>query len=106
MEQAIFDVPSMYADHHVLVVRELVSKLEGVEDIYASAAFKKVLVRYDPEAVQPAEISRVLTDAGYTEEMQVPVQGRLAEEAWKQGESRMTQTYQADLDMSGEFRKY
>lgn len=106
MNQAIFDVPSMYADHHVLVVRELLTGLDGVGDVYASSAFKQVMVQYDPAAIQSEDIAGVLDQAGYTQEMAVEVQGKLAEDSWKNGTSRRTQTYQADLVMSGEHRKY
>ena len=106
MEKVIVDVPSMYADHHVLVVRELLTGLDGVEQVHASSAFKQVLVQYDPAVIQPDSITDVLAEAGYTGEMQVPVQGKQAEDAWKQGTFRMTQTYQADLVMSGEHRMY
>jgi len=106
MEKVIVDVPSMYADHHVLVVRELLTGLDGVESVYASAAFKQVLVQYDPAAVQAEAITGVLSEAGYTKEIQMPVQGKLTDAAWRRGTFRMTQTCQADLDMSGEFRKY
>ncbi len=60
MDQAIFDVPSMYADHHVLVVRELLTGLDGVGDVYASSAFKQVMVQYDPAAIQSEDIAGVL----------------------------------------------
>lgn len=106
MNKAIFDVPSMYADHHVLVVRELLTELDGVADVYASSAFKQVMVQFDPAAIQPEAIATALDQAGYTQEMPVEVQGKLAEDSWKTGAFRRTQTYQADLVMSGEFRKY
>jgi copper chaperone CopZ len=106
MEKVIVDVPSMYADHHVLTVRKLLTELNGVEDVYASSAFKQVLVKYDPAVIAPEAVAEVLREAGYTEEMVVPVQGKLAEESWKKGPFRMTKTYPADLAMSGEFRKY
>lgn len=106
MEKVIVDVPSMYADHHVLVVRDLLNALEGVKEVYASSAFKQVLVNYDPAAVQADAIVDALKQAGYTEDMKTPVQGKLPDEVWKQGSFRMTQTYQADLVMSGEFRRY
>lgn len=106
MAKTIIDVPSMYADHHVLVVRDLLLGLSGVEDVYVSSAFKQVLVKYDPAAAKPEAISKVLEEAGYTQEMETPVQGKLSEDVWKQGSFRMTKTYQADLEMSGEFRKY
>lgn len=104
--KVIVDVPSMYADHHVLIVRDMLSKMDGVEDVYASSAFRQVMVQFDPSIVQSEAIIEKLTDAGYTGEMNVPVQEKLAEDAWKNGNFRMTQTYQADREMSGEFRKY
>jgi len=106
MEKLIVDVPSMYADHHVLIVREMLTSMEGVAEVYASSAFKQVLVQYDPNVIQPDAITGALTEAGYTQEMQVPVQGKLAEDTWKQGKFRMTQTYQGDLVMSGKHRNY
>lgn len=106
MDKVIIDVPSMYADHHVLAVRNLLTGLDGVEDVYASSAFKQVLVRYDPAAVRAEAITQVLADAGYTQEMEMPVQGKVAEDVWKFGHFRRTSTYPADITMSGEFRKY
>ena len=106
MEKVIVDVPSMYADHHVLTARKLLTELNGVEDVYASSAFKQVLVTYDPAVIAPEAVTEVLRKAGYTQEMVVPVQDKLAEESWKKGPFRMTRTYAADLTMSGEFRKY
>jgi hypothetical protein len=65
-----------------------------------------VLVQFDPAIAQAEAITKALTDAGYTQEMEMPVQGKVAEDAWKFGNSRRTSTYPADLAMSGEFRKY
>jgi copper chaperone CopZ len=106
MDKVIIDVPSMYADHHVLTVRKLLTGLDGVQDVYASSAFRQVLVQFDPAIAQAEAITKVLTDAGYTQEMEMPVQGKVAEDVWKFGNSRRTSTYLADLAMSGEFRKY
>jgi copper chaperone CopZ len=106
MEKVIINVPSMYADHHVMVVRDMLVKMDGVKDVYASSAFRQVLVHFDPSAVQKEAIIEKITQAGYTQEMIVPVQEKLAEDAWKSGTFRRTQTYQADREMSGEFRKY
>ena len=106
MEKVIIDVPAMYADHHVLAVRKLLTQLDGIGDVYASSAFKQVLVQYDPAAIAPEAVTQALQEAGYTEEMPMPVQEKLAEDSWKNGSFRMTKTYLADLTMSGEFRKY
>jgi len=48
MENALFTVPSMYADHHVIAVREVLLAMPGVEDVSASAAWQQVQVVYDP----------------------------------------------------------
>ena len=106
MEKMIVQVPSMYADHHVLKVRELLLALDGVGDLHASSAFHQVLVHYDPAKIQPEAITAALDEVGYTKEMQMPVQEVLPEDAWRQGSFRMTKTYEADRQMSGEFRKY
>jgi copper chaperone CopZ len=104
MAKLIVDVPSMYGDHHVLVVRNLLTAKDGVTDVYASSAFRQVLVHYEPDQIQPEAISALLEDAGYTHEMDIAVQGVQAEDAWKQGSFRMTQTHKADRVMSGEQR--
>lgn len=106
MAKVIVDVPSMYADHHVLVVRDLLTGQDGVSDVYASSAFRQVLVHYEPDVIQPEAISTLLEEAGYTQDMEVAVQGIQAEDAWKQGAFRMTQTHPADRVMSGEHRNY
>jgi len=33
MENVLFDVPSMYADHHVIAVRQALLALAGIEDV-------------------------------------------------------------------------
>ncbi|MEN8098075.1 MAG: heavy-metal-associated domain-containing protein [Chloroflexota bacterium] len=104
MEKMNIKVPSMYADHHVLVVRDLLSQLDGVEQVYASSAFHEVVVKYDPAKIDGSKIAGVLDEAGYTKPLQVQVQGKTAEDAWKQGQFRRTQTYAADREMSSEFR--
>jgi copper chaperone CopZ len=106
MEKVIIDVPSMYADHHVLTVRKVLTALDGIQEVYASSAFGQVLVKYDPERVQAETITKALTDAGYTQALEMPVQDKVAEDVWKFGNSRRTSTYPADVAMSGEFRKY
>lgn len=65
MEKAHFDVPAMYGDHHVTAVRELLLALPGVDDVYASAGFRQVLVKHDPEVTTSAAIEQALADHGY-----------------------------------------
>ena len=65
MEKVTFSLPAMWADHHVLAVREALSRVTGVEEVLASAMYKDVLVKYDPASVNPEALKGVLAEAGY-----------------------------------------
>jgi len=65
MENALFTVPSMYADHHVIVVREALLATPGVEEVWASSAWQQVQVTYDPDTLPLDAIGGVLEQAGY-----------------------------------------
>jgi copper chaperone CopZ len=101
----------MWADHHVLKVRDALLTLEGVQDVYASAAWKQVLISYDPAKTDQAAIEEALTKAGYpVGEGEAPVLTQPTklrrDPQWEVLGSRMTETSQIDLEMSGEFRRY
>jgi copper chaperone CopZ len=100
----------MYADHHVLEVRDALLQLDGVEEVYASSAFKRVAVGYDPERVAPAGVAKALEAAGYApgEEWELPKipEGKEDSSAWFQTIRRVTSTNLADLEASGDFRRY
>ena len=111
MQTATLDVPALWADHHVLRVRDVLVPIDGVEDVYASSAWKQVLVKYDEAKVDRPAIEKALADAGY------PVGGPGADvlvqpgvvqrdPQWEVLGARETTTNQADLEMSGEFRRY
>ena len=53
MEKVTFTVPSMWADHHVLNVRQALGQVSGVQDVLASALYKDVVIQYDPSVVKP-----------------------------------------------------
>jgi copper chaperone CopZ len=111
MEKVVLEVPTLWADHHVLKVRDALAKLEGVDDMYVSSAWKQVLVSYDAAKTTPAAIEKALADAGYpVGEGELPVLAlpgtRLRDPQWAVLGLRMTETNQADLEMSGEFRRY
>jgi copper chaperone CopZ len=110
MEQVLFQVPKMYADHHVLVVREVLLKAPGVEDVYASAAFKRVLVSFDPEVGSQEALLEVLTEAGYGPDECIlcdpVVPGKEDGSFWHTLRPRDTETNPLDVEMSGDFRKY
>lgn len=111
MEKVVLDLPTLWADHHVLKVREALLSLEGVRSVYASSAWKQVLVEYDSAKVDRSVIEKRLAEAGYPVgqgEPPVLVQPtpRRRDPQWAELPVRTTQTNQADIDMSGEFRKY
>jgi len=111
MAKATFELPSLWADHHVLKVREALFGLEGVEDVYASSAWKQVLVVYDEKKVECPAIEKALAEAGYpVGEGETPLLVQPADKRrdpqWEVLGFRLTETNRADLEMSGEFRKY
>jgi copper chaperone CopZ len=110
MERLILSAPAMYADHHVLAVRGKLLALAGIEEIYASSAWQTVIVSYDPEKLDQAQIETTMAEAGYGPESATPILAewgeRFQDPAWKALGARVTQTNEADLRMSGEFRRY
>lgn len=111
LERVVLDVPTMWADHHVLKVRAVLMGLKGVRDVYASSAWKQVLISFDPSQITRAAIEQALADAGYpvgTGEVPILVQhdGKRRDPKWEVLGARVAQTNRADIEMSGEFRKY
>jgi len=74
MEKLTVDLPTLYGDHHVLEVRRILLEIPGVEDVYASSAFRLVDVTYDPAKTNGTQITARLEEAGYGGEMPVPVE--------------------------------
>jgi copper chaperone CopZ len=74
METKLFEVPALYADHHVTEVRRILLELDGVIDVYASSAFQIVEVKYDETKVNDLEIAVKLDDAGYLGEWTPPIE--------------------------------
>ena len=111
MEKVVLDVPTLWADHHVLRVRDALTSLTGVEDVYASSAWKQVLVTYDGAKTDRTAIEKALVEAGYPiggGELPVLVQPtrNRKDPQWREAWLRMRETNRADLEMSGEFRRY
>jgi len=110
MEKSAFVVPKMYADHHVLAVREALAKISGVQDVHASSAFKRVVVAYDPAATSAEAVQAALEEAGYGPDDCIacpPVLSRKEDGSlWHNLRPRVTETNRLDLEMSGDFRKY
>jgi copper chaperone CopZ len=113
MEELILGMPAMYADHHVLAVRNALFALPGVDDVQASSAFKTVRICFDPARTPARALVKALAEAGYApagfEEAAngaVPVSNGKKDPAWAALAMRTVETHPADLAMSGEFRKY
>ena len=110
MASVTLNAPAVFADHHVLQARTALFALEGVDDVYASSAWQAVIVSYNPDQVDLPAIEDALAKAGYPPDKTTPIlaQSGVQEQdpAWHQLGVRATQTNEADLKMSGEFRRY
>lgn len=109
-EKTVIQVPKMYADHHVEIVRDVLLKLNGVEDVVASSGAQRVVVRYDAQHLTADAISDALRSAGYApgEQPTLPQvpEGKEDTSCWFRVIQRVTNTNIKDLEMSGDFRKY
>jgi copper chaperone CopZ len=111
MEKLQLSIPSMWADHHVLNVRDVLVHLDGVGSVYASSAWKQALVVFDPAKTNSAALELALAQAGYpVEDGQIPVMTapgeHMRDPKWELLGARVTRTNRADVEMSGEFRRY
>lgn len=61
----VFDVPRIHCDGCERTVRGAVSALPGVGKVEPSHVTKRVLVEFDPTAVDEAQIREALRAAGY-----------------------------------------
>jgi copper chaperone CopZ len=109
MEKTVLTVPRLWADHHVLKVHEVLAALDGIQDIYASSAWKKVVIKYDPDKLQEPAIVEALAGAGYDVDEAMDLEGeRLStgDPGWEELSVRVTRTNMRDLELSGDFRRY
>lgn len=109
MNQLILEMPTMYADHHVLKVKNALEGLDGIEETYASSAWKKLMISYEEKTIKPAEIEEALSKAGYPPgEGETPILVEVSsikrDPQWAKLDSRVTETNQADLKISGQSR--
>ncbi len=109
MEQITLTIPALWADHHVTSVKRLLSPISGVENVFASSAFKQVMVEFDASKTSQAALVKALSDAGYapgTEAVVAESPFATPDPAWEKLGQRVTTTNPIDLQLSGEFRKY
>jgi copper chaperone CopZ len=105
MEKLQFNLPDMWADHHVLKVRTVLDAMDGVQDVIASSAFRMVVLSYDPALTSAGAIWAALEDAGYPVStdgsgvmtQQVPVQDGKRDPAWTRLGMRQMKTDERDL---------
>lgn len=72
MERLSLDLPSLYGDHHVLEVRQILLDLPGTDEVYASSCFHVVDITYDPAKLDEDTIRNRLEGAGYLSDLQTP----------------------------------
>jgi copper chaperone CopZ len=110
MEKVTFSLPALWADHHTLAVRQALGSVDGVKEVIASALYKDVLVKYEPDKVSAEDIAGALTNAGYkiNHTPSLPGYPERIDDAsdWFQFQERVTETDMRDLIMSGEHRMY
>jgi copper chaperone CopZ len=105
MEKLQFNLPDMWADHHVLRVRTVLGAMDGVQDVVASSAFRMVVLSYDPAATSAGAIWAALEDAGYAVATDgtgvlaegIPVPAGHSDPAWVRLGMRQTKTDERDL---------
>jgi copper chaperone CopZ len=110
MDKVTFSIPAMWADHHVLDVRQALGQVSGVEEVLASAMYKDVLIKYDPATTTPEILAGALSQAGFrvAEAPEFPAHPERIDDSsdWFQFQERVTETDMRDLIMSGDHRKY
>ena len=107
MEELTLAVPDMWADHHVLAVRELLLQDTGVAQVVASARDMVVCVAYDPSLTNAEQLSTRLAAAGYAPGERAAQEAPPTNKpAWATAGIRVTATDPIDLVMSGDHRKY
>jgi copper chaperone CopZ len=107
MEELTLAVPGMWADHHVLAVRDLLREDDAVASTTASALERTVRIEFDASRTDPQRITALLTEGGYAcGEPEQTADPPTDKPAWATAGVRVTTTNAVDLAMSGDHRKY
>lgn len=78
MKTITITLPAMYGDHHVQEVRRILLEQSGVEDVYASSAFRAAEVTFEPGKISPEALETALGNAGYLGELPIPQESSIA----------------------------
>jgi len=107
MEELTLAVPGMWADHHVLAVRDLLREDDAVTLTAASSLERTVRIEYDEARTDPQRLTDLLTKGGYACGAPDEAAGPPTDKpAWATAGVRVTTTNAVDLTMSGDHRKY
>ena len=91
MQTVILEAPALYGDHHVSEVRRILLEIPGVQDVYASSAFRIIEVSFEPDKVKTETINEKLESAGYLGEMPIAAETGIAVEK-KEGDGTFRHT--------------
>jgi len=94
MKKHTLEVPALYGDHHVLEIRRILTEIPGVQEVYASSSFQVVEVSFDESSTTEEEITNKLEEAGYLEELMVPVEIGAIQEDDRKPFFRHTEVYE------------
>jgi copper chaperone CopZ len=107
VEEVTFTVPDLWADHHVLKVRDALAALDGLDLVEASAKDRSLTLLIDPARLDAARVAEHLAAAGYPPgEPEAAHDAPHAKPEWAGAGIRVTRTNPVDLTMSGDHRKY
>ncbi len=74
MKNKTIELPTMYGDHHVLAVREILQTLPGITHIYASSSFHMLEIEYDETQLTLDQVEAALDKAGYLGTLPIPTE--------------------------------
>lgn len=69
MKKITFETPRLYGDHHVTEVRRILLEMPGVQEVYASSAFRVIEATFEPARVTTEQLRSRLEEAGYLGDM-------------------------------------
>lgn len=74
MASLSLDLPAMFGDHHVMEVRRILLDFDGVNEVYASSAFRALEVDYNSKRVTKKELTEALEKAGYLRDFSIAME--------------------------------
>ncbi len=72
MERLVMNIPALYGDHHTSAIRKLLEPMEGVAEVFASPASRRLVIKYYPTVVTEEEIVSKLNGEGYVADAPEP----------------------------------